>query len=101
MTQSLKSFLTRVNIYSAGAPNLNRSVFSQQDVPDKFHVQSLKGIELYEVSVENLQRYLTEGHFSSVDYVRFCLERIRCVRNPLFYNPRNVPNYACANAFLD
>ena len=101
MTQSLKSFLTRVNIYSEGAPNLNRSVFSQQDVPDKFHVQSLKGIELYEVSVENLQRYLTEGRFSSVDYVRFCLERIHCVCNPLFYSPRNVPIHACANTFLD
>ena len=82
MAQSLKALIARVNFHSAIAPVPGRNTFPQQDLPNPFRVQSLKGVELFEITVEILQRHLTEGHFSSADYVKFCLERIRCVCKP-------------------
>lgn len=54
---------------------------SQQDVPDLFRLEELKGLDLYERSVEEIQQRLSGGHFTSVDYVEFCLRRIHSV-NP-------------------
>ena len=54
---------------------------SQQNVPHLFRLQELKGLDLYEKSVEDIQRHLSEDHFTSVDYVDFCLQRIHDV-NP-------------------
>lgn len=49
---------------------------SQQDIPHLFRLEELKGLNLYECSMEEIQQYLSEGHFTSVDYVQFCLRRI-------------------------
>ena len=54
---------------------------SQQDIPRLFRLEELKGLNLYESSVEEVQQCLLEGHFTSVDYVDFCLRRIHIV-NP-------------------
>lgn len=54
---------------------------SQQNIPTLFCLEKLKGLGLYESSVGQIQQYLSQGHFTSVDYVKFCLERIRVV-NP-------------------
>ena len=54
---------------------------SQQDIPHLFRLEELKGLDLYESSVEEIQQWLSEGHFTSVDYVEFCLQRIHNV-NP-------------------
>ena len=54
---------------------------SQKEVPHRFHLEELKGLDLYESSVQEIQQHLSEGHFTSVEYVKFCLQRIRNV-NP-------------------
>ena len=54
---------------------------SQQNIPHLFYLEKLKGFDLYESSVGQIQQYLSQGHFTSIDYVKFCLERIRVV-NP-------------------
>lgn len=54
---------------------------SQQSIPQLFCLERLKGLDLYESSVGQLQQYLSNGNFTSVDHVKFCLERIRVV-NP-------------------
>ena len=54
---------------------------SQQNIPNLFCLEKLNGLDLYESSVGQIQQYLSQGHFISVDYVKFCLERIRIV-NP-------------------
>ena len=54
---------------------------SQKTIPHLFHLEELRGLDLYESSVEEIQQYLSDGCFTSVDYVRFCLLRIHSV-NP-------------------
>ena len=54
---------------------------SQQNITQLFCLEKLKGLDLYESSVGQLQQHLSNGHFTSVDHVKFCLERIRVV-NP-------------------
>ncbi|KAF6220520.1 hypothetical protein HO133_002953 [Letharia lupina] len=49
---------------------------SQQDISPLFRLEELKGLNLYECSMEEIQQHLSEGHFTSVDYVEFCLRRI-------------------------
>ena len=60
--------------------HLHRNL-SQQNIPHLFQLKQLKGIDLYESSVGQIQQYLSHGHFTSVDHVKFCLERVRSV-NP-------------------
>ena len=52
----------------------------QDQIPPTFRVGGLHGVELFEITIDKLQRYFAQGRLSSVDYVRFCLERIQCVR---------------------
>ena len=54
---------------------------SQHGIPNPFRLEELKGFDLYENSVEEIQQFLSKGHFTSVDYVKFCLQRIHTV-NP-------------------
>ena len=56
---------------------------SQQIVPHLFRLEELKGLDLYESSVEEIQQWLSEGRFTSVDYVKFCLHRIHAVNSYL------------------
>ena len=67
---------------AARVSSLSRREQSQQQVPKNFRVQPLKGVEVYEMTIEELQRCLTDCHFTSVDFVKFCLQRIHSVRAP-------------------
>ena len=67
---------------TAAVSHLSRREHPQQNVPQNFQVQPLKGVEVFEMTVEELQRYLTDRRFTSVDFVRFCLQRIHAVRAP-------------------
>lgn len=53
----------------------------QQKLPEIFRLEELNGLNMYEVSVTELQKYLTGGQITSVEYVNFCLTRIHKV-NP-------------------
>ena len=52
---------------------------SQQGVPTVFRVPPLGLLDIYEITVEALQRNMSEGNLTSVNYVTYCLERIRKV----------------------
>ena len=55
----------------------------QDDVPDPFKIEPLKSFDLYEATVAQIQKCLEEGKFSSVEYVHFCLDRVRKVNQYL------------------
>lgn len=84
MLQFLKHFFLPSKVFSAARsssqvrPHHN---LSQKTIPHQFHVEELRGLDLYESSVEEIQQYLSDGCFTSVDYVKFCLLRIHSV-NP-------------------
>ena len=59
----------------------NPLIVAQQSVPAVFGLEELNGLNLYEITVAMLQGYLSDGQFTSLEYVQFCLERIRRV-NP-------------------
>lgn len=86
MLRLLQLPLTRVSLLKeAGAArvsSLNRKENAQQHVPQSFRVQLLKGVDLFEMTVEELQQCLTDLRFTSVEFVKFCLERIHSVRAP-------------------
>lgn len=54
----------------------------QDNIPDLFRVKPLNSLDLYEVTLDNLQTFLSTGRLTSLEYVEFCLERIRLVCNP-------------------
>lgn len=86
MLRLLQVPLTRANLPkeagAAGLSSLGRGEHSQQDVPHIFQVQPLKGVDLFEMTIEELQRCLTDRRLTSVDFVKFCLQRIHSVRAP-------------------
>lgn len=55
-------------------------------VPEVFRLPELKSLDLFEVTVDTLQDHMTKGRITSVDYVAFCLERIRIVGDPFTLN---------------
>ena len=84
MFQSLKSHFIIPKFFNmswtSAQVHLHRNL-SQQGIPQVFRLERLEGLDLYENSVEEIQQYLSEGRFTSVDYVKFCLRRIHLV-NP-------------------
>lgn len=62
---------------------LCRTPSCQDSVPQLFRVKALKSLNLYEVTIEDLQAALSDGSLTSVEYVRFCLDRICAVCDPL------------------
>ncbi|KIX96203.1 uncharacterized protein Z520_07981 [Fonsecaea multimorphosa CBS 102226] len=53
---------------------------SQDELPEAFQLPLCNGLDLYEVSVDELQHLFSTGALSSVEYVKFCLERVRKVK---------------------
>ena len=86
MLRLLQLPLTWVNLpKEAGAArvsSLSRRENSQQHVPQNFRVQLLKGVDLFEMTIEELQRCLTDLRFTSVELVKFCLQRTHSVCAP-------------------
>lgn len=60
---------------------VKRKPKQQHDIPGIFHLPRLKGHDLFEISVDELQSLYTSGAFSAEDYTQFCLTRIQAV-NP-------------------
>ncbi|KAI0166652.1 amidase [Xylariaceae sp. FL1272] len=56
-------------------PQLSRRAKSQG--PGLFPVDKLKGVSVFEISIQELQSHFSDGYFTSVDYVGLCLKRIR------------------------
>ena len=52
---------------------------SQDSVPRPFRLEIFKSLNLYEVTIEELQAFFSDGRLTSHEYVEFCLERIRTV----------------------
>jgi len=57
---------------------------SQQDILPTFRVPLLRGLDLYEITIDELQHCLANKRFTSVDLTHFCLERIHCVCAPVY-----------------
>ena len=53
----------------------------QPNMPTVFRLPKLKGHDLFEVSVDELQHLISTGAFTSEEYTQFCLDRIQAV-NP-------------------
>lgn len=87
MLQSLKEFLPRV----ISSPEACRASFShavrrptsQRNVPRDFRLPLLNDLDIYEITIDELQCYLSDKSFTSVDLVHFCLQRIHSVGAPL------------------
>jgi hypothetical protein len=52
----------------------------QATVPEVFRLETLDSLNVFEITVDRLQYFYARG-LTSVEYVKFCLERIRKVRN--------------------
>ncbi|KAH0848924.1 hypothetical protein AYO21_08744 [Fonsecaea monophora] len=50
---------------------------SQDELPEVFRLPLYNGLDLYEVSVDELQHLYSTEALSSVEYVKFCLERVQ------------------------
>lgn len=53
--------------------------FSQDGMPPVFKLPNLNDINLYEITVTELQQHFTSGSFTVVEYTQHCLEQIRKV----------------------
>lgn len=51
----------------------------RDDIPEPFRLQKCNGLDLFEVTGDQLQHYLSNGELTAVDYTKFCLENIRKV----------------------
>lgn len=65
--------------YNAAPCHAVQSPASQHNILQVFRVPLLKGLKLYEITIDELQGSLSDKRFTSVDLVHFCIERIRCV----------------------
>lgn len=45
-------------------------------VPEVFELPQCHGLDLFEVTVDELQHHLSSGNLTSVQYTTFCLENI-------------------------
>ena len=52
---------------------------AQSSIPPVFRMQDLNSHDLYEITLQELQLFLSFLKFSSVEYVKFCVDRINKV----------------------
>ena len=82
----LSSWFSKPAVKSQGSFNsietstITRCSSSQADIPLPFRLEPLKSVSVYETSVAELQLQYENGTFTAVEYVQYCLERIRKVR---------------------
>ena len=55
--------------------------WTQPEMPSIFHLQTLKGHDLFEITVDELQHLYSSKAFTSREYTQFCLDRIQAI-NP-------------------
>ena len=58
---------------------VNQSKAHKDEIPKVFDLPKLHDIDLFEVSVDELQHHFSGGSFTSYEYIAFCLEQIRKV----------------------
>lgn len=59
---------------------MKRNLTIREKIPSVFHMEMLNSVDLFEMSIAELQSHLSRGRsFTSEDYVNFCFERIRRV----------------------
>lgn len=63
------------------APSYQRP--TQDEVPSPFVLKHLGSLDLYEVTLSELQRLFSDKKLTSVEYVQFCLDRIHQVNQYL------------------
>lgn len=56
---------------------------SQGDIPDIFRLPTLHGVDLFEITVDELQHHFSSRSLTSWEYTRLCLNRIQKVRSRL------------------
>ena len=54
-----------------------RQPLSQDHIPQIFHLPKLKGLDLFEITIDELQEHYENDSLTSVGYVQFCLDRIQ------------------------
>lgn len=67
-------------------------------IPEVFELSKCNGLDLFEVTVDELQHHFSTGTLTSVQYTTFCLENIRKVgtlRALLFFMLRGIPILTC------
>lgn len=62
---------------------------TQGDIPKAFHLPVFRGIDLFEISIDELQHHFSSGSLTSWEYTRICLKRIQKVRSRLVSRPTN------------
>lgn len=74
-------FLTR--LLQLGSRFMMREISRPQgEILDVFRLDLLNSDDVFEVSLESLQTHFKGRRFTSVDYVKFCLERISRISTP-------------------
>lgn len=56
-----------------------KKVVLKDEIPEVFKLHKCNGLDLFEVTVDELQHHLSNGNLTSVQYTAFCLENIRKV----------------------
>ena len=59
--------------------DLVRGPAGQENVLQAFRVVPLSGYEIFEITIEQLQGHFTKGNFTSVEFTKYCLGRIRAL----------------------
>ena len=80
-TRSSQPERPRFPAEKAGSEVITSSVasVSTQSVPQTFYLERLHDVDLFEIDIESLQRFLGDYRFTCTELVTFCLERIRSV----------------------
>ena len=60
-----------------------KETMSQEEIPPIFRMPKCGDHDLFEITVDELQHLFSIGDLTSVDYVKFCLQRIQKVGRPL------------------
>jgi amidase len=53
----------------------------QPEIPMKFHLPRLRDVDIFEITVDELQHLYSSEAFTAEEYTQFCLDRIQAV-NP-------------------
>ena len=80
---------------SNGGSRATTDYVEQEKVPSRLRLPLLRGWDMFEITVSELQSHFSAGHFSSSDYVSFCLAHARTL-NPFLEaiietNPDAIP----------
>lgn len=60
---------------------VDRPLYATKDpVPEPFQLPKHNGLDLFEVTIDELQYHFSSGSLTILEYTKFCLEAIRKVR---------------------